>query len=182
MNVRQTQFVLGLTIAVILAALGCTSEKPQVQLVRGGILKEAAATQGTSYNVWTVTIKPGSAPNTCTADFPWQELYTNTSDQTENDQVRFKSYTTQAYTITFPITSPLTTQNGMPVPSISVPANNASPNFAGPYVAVQLPHQCDPTGGICAYPYNIAFNEAAQCNNGNSPPNGSDGLIVKSGQ
>lgn len=185
MNARQTHFLLALTIGVILAGLGCTNEKPQVETTRGGVVKEAAAaaTEGMSYNVWTVTIKPGTAPNTCTADFPWQELYTNTSDPTENDQVRFKSSSAQAYTITFPITSPLTTQNGMPVPSVSVPANNANPNLAGPYlVAVQPDQLCHPSNDTCAYPYTISLNGGAQCNNGNSPPNGSDGLIVKSGQ
>jgi hypothetical protein len=182
MNVGQTQFLLVSTIAVLLAVSGCTNEKPQLQNVREVIVKEATATNGKAYTVWTITINPGTAAvGTCTADIPWQELYSN-KDPSENDQVRFKSSSAQAYTITFPVSSPLATQDGHPAPPIQVPANNAAPNFAGPYVIAIQPHQlCPESNDTCAYPYNISFLGGAQCNSGNPPTNRSDGVVIKGG-
>jgi hypothetical protein len=183
MNVGQTQFLLWSTIAVLLAVSGCTNEKPHLQQLREVTVKEAAATEGKAYNVWTITIKPGSTAGTsCTADTPWQVLYTNTGDPSENDQIRFQSSSAQAYTITFPLSSPLATQDGRPAPTVQVPANNAVPNFVGPYlIVIQPDQQCHTSNDTCAYPYTISFFGGAQCNNGNSPPNGSDGVVIKGG-
>jgi hypothetical protein len=152
--------------------IGGKGAKPPV------VALEAAASEGTSYSVWTITIKPSATATKCTADNPWQSLYTRTTSG--NDQIKFRSLTGVAYRIHFTLGTPLNDMNGTPANDIPVPAAG----FSNLYVAQNV--TCTDKDGItvpCAYPYNILTGGVAgpQCNNGNSPPDGSDGIVIKGG-
>lgn len=198
MNLR---YLAGVIVATMLMGLGCGQkqdrEKTQVFIVERGNVKEVVtkgdakelmAAAPTTINRYTVTIGPGmNAAAECTSNSPSQELYTNSNDASQNDQIRFKSSSAQAYKITFPDATPLTQQDGATaVPSIDVPGINAPTNFAGPYVVnfalqPQKDAQCTLSGAICVFHYNINFGGGNQCNIATSPNKGSNDIIVKCG-
>lgn len=190
MNLRNRRVLLGLTIAAIFTSFGCEKSAPDNQTLKAQSIKLglahnadlAAVADGISLNLWTVTINPGAAAHKCTADTPWQELYAR-ADTTENDQIRFKSGTPgQAYQVTFLFGMPLVDGNGNPTNTIPVPANGFSSIFAvNPNLSPM--NQCKSSTGACAFPYKIALvpDGTVLCNDGNAPPDGSDGIVIKGG-
>ena len=185
MRSNRKRVLVGLTIMVIVAGLTCgqaedkkqkdqQARKLEAELAR--VLSVSADGGGISYSVWTVTAVPSATVNKCTADNPWQNLYTRKTST--NDQIRFKS-AIGPYTIHFTLGTPLNDMNGNAANDIPVPAAG----FSAMYVAQNV--TCTDKDGNpvpCAYPYNILMNGVTQCNNSTSPPdNGSDGLVVKCG-
>jgi hypothetical protein len=190
------RYLAGLAIAAMLMGLGCgekkEQEKVQVFLLQGrnakeiAVATEAAAATGTQPTVWTIQINTTTgAPtaNQCTANIPWQGLYTQ-ADSTNNDFIRFKAATTnpqQTYRVVFP---GATTAFG----AGPVTIDNIGTSPTAPLQVTIDPATCLTAGSVCAYPYNIfnITNPAApvQCNNGaNGPPYGvgSDGIVIKGG-